>query len=460
MAINNTDVKLFESQRLSDEEDGGGRATGNEVIDGNVNNLFQDISRIDRTIGDVALRKAYVGISTDNNDAYLGSHLILTEPPSDSNVSVLLFNTDDQTDERKEARNRIEAYVVPGTTASFELLGNQLEGQRSIVAIQREEQRLPEIGEVYRLYDANTDKEQYVRLTKVEHRVETFTYAYSQGSYVDFERRRVDMDISNVLTHTFPGGIPTPAGTEMPESESVIEKTVTQKTQIADTSRYYGIQSTSADISQGDLTIKVDSVYAPLVPSARVESPLLDQYGGYTAKRMVATSNNQRSVSLKFVHITGNQSRAFLQTGALPGTLSISLDGGTFTDDQKGRLQYASGTNHYKHLTIDYETGEINLTRTSGYYTGTASATYQPGTGIVGTAISGTLSVTIQNRGFQLHLQLCRSQTKTRHFGHQLYQFGQVAGHHRTGQWSVGRLRFRVCGFWNRQCGGHAGWFA
>ena len=28
MAINNNDVKLFESQRLSDEEDGGGRVTG------------------------------------------------------------------------------------------------------------------------------------------------------------------------------------------------------------------------------------------------------------------------------------------------------------------------------------------------------------------------------------------------------------------------------------------------
>ena len=38
MAINNNDVKLFESQRLSDEEDGGGRVTGREVIDGNVNN--------------------------------------------------------------------------------------------------------------------------------------------------------------------------------------------------------------------------------------------------------------------------------------------------------------------------------------------------------------------------------------------------------------------------------------
>ena len=49
MAIHNSDVKLFESQRHTD---GGGRVTVNEVIDGNVNNLFQDISRIDRTVDD------------------------------------------------------------------------------------------------------------------------------------------------------------------------------------------------------------------------------------------------------------------------------------------------------------------------------------------------------------------------------------------------------------------------
>ena len=60
MAITNDDVKLFEGQRLTDEADGGGLVTGREVIDGNANNLFQDISRIDRTVGDVALRKAFI----------------------------------------------------------------------------------------------------------------------------------------------------------------------------------------------------------------------------------------------------------------------------------------------------------------------------------------------------------------------------------------------------------------
>ena len=113
MAINNSDVKHFESQRLTVEDDGGYRVTGSEVIDGNVNNLFQDISRIDRTIGDVALRKAFIGISTDINDIYLGSHLILTELPKDKNVSVLLFNTDSQTDERLDARDRKKVIWFP-----------------------------------------------------------------------------------------------------------------------------------------------------------------------------------------------------------------------------------------------------------------------------------------------------------------------------------------------------------
>ncbi|WP_422135480.1 hypothetical protein [Endozoicomonas sp. ALD040] len=414
MPINNEDVKLFESQRLSDEEDGGGRATGTVVIDGNVNNLFQDISRIDRTIGDVALRKAYIGISTDNNDAYLGSHIILTDAPDDDNVSVLLFNTDSQTDERNAARDRIEAYVVPGTSASFELLGYQLVGQRSIVGIQREEKALPEIGEVYRLYNSDSKKEQYARITKVEHRIETFTYAYSEGSYVDFERRRLDMEISAALIDRFAGGTATPAGTVMPvDGQGASEaKTSVQSTQIADTSRYYGIQPTKAAIKQGDLTLKVSSVYSPLVPSARVESPVVDQYGGYTAKRMVATSSSQRNVSLSFVHLSGNQSRAFLQTGVLPGTVTLSLEGGTFEDDKTGQLVHKSGSNNYSNLTIDYESGELNVWRNSSYYTSTATALYQPATGITGAAISGTLDITAQNRGFNYTFNFAEAKPK------------------------------------------------
>ena len=85
MAINNNDIKLFESQRLSNEVDGEGRVIGREVIDGNVNNLFQDISRIERAVGDVALRKAFVGISTDTYEI-----IRMKYPGGDVNVVIAL----------------------------------------------------------------------------------------------------------------------------------------------------------------------------------------------------------------------------------------------------------------------------------------------------------------------------------------------------------------------------------
>ncbi|MFU5516472.1 hypothetical protein ACM7V7_30930, partial [Pseudomonas aeruginosa] len=71
--------------------------------------------------------------------------------------------------ERRDARNAIESFVVPAVSASFELLGNQLQGQRAIACVQREEQRLPEIGEVYQLVFES--RSQYVRITDVEARL-------------------------------------------------------------------------------------------------------------------------------------------------------------------------------------------------------------------------------------------------------------------------------------------------
>ncbi|MFK0569958.1 hypothetical protein [Endozoicomonas sp.] len=404
MAITNTDVKLYESQRLTDEEDGGGRVTGSEIVDGNVNNLFQDISRIDRTIGDVALRKAFIGISTDNNDTYLGSHLILTEPPKDKNVSVLLFDTGSQTDERLDARDRIESYVVPGIKANWELIGDQLQGQRAIVGYQREELAIPEIGEVYKITTPDDLTSQFVRITSVDHSSATFTY-HNGSQYVDFTRRKLDMQISAPLITTFIGAPPVPGAPE--EETSLIHGT-----QIADTSRYYGIQPVSADITSGDLTIKAESVYAPLVPSAKVETPLLDQYGGYTGKTMVATANSTRSVSCRFVHISESQSRTYLQRGALPKNLSLSLEGGTFEDDGAGNLLHKGGTNNFSKLTVDYELGEINVWRASSYTTATATATYQPAVAITGAAISGVIEISNQNRGFNYTLNMAEAKPR------------------------------------------------
>ncbi|WP_160286547.1 hypothetical protein [Pseudomonas knackmussii] len=399
MAISNSDIKLLKSQRLTDESDGGGRATGTAVVDSEVNNLFPDISRLDRTIGRINLRKAFAGVVSSNNDQYLGAHAILTKAPADPRVSVLLFGGT-QTDERNDARNAIESFVVPAVPAPFDLLGNQLQGQRAIACIQREEQRLPEIGEVYQL--VNGSLSQYVRLTSVEYRLESFTYDYGNGNFVNFTRRRLDLEISAPLSSTFAGGTPTPAGTVVAAN---VTKTQVLTTQVADAAHYYGISPLAEAISAGALNVKVKSVYAQLVPSSTRENALIDQLGGYQ-RRLVLATGPARTLNLTFALVTGGQSRAFLGTGCAPGSLSLTVNSGTFADDSKGGLRFVSGSNWIVSGTIDYETGEINLVRTGAGYAGTASATHQPGAAATGETVTGEIPIDLSNRGYVYTLSL------------------------------------------------------
>lgn len=403
MAINKDDVKLLKSQRLTDESDGGGRATGVAVVSGEVNNVFPDISRLDRTTGRISLRKLFAGVMTTNDDRYLGAHGIVTQRPADPRVSVLLFNTGSQTDVRSNARNAIESYVTPATPAAFELLGTQLQGQRAIAGVQREEQRIPEIGEVFQL--SNGASSQYVRITDVSSRMETFTWEYTAGNFVNFDRRRLDLSISAPLLSSFPGGQVTPAGTT---SNSIDQqpKARVLSTQVADAARYFGISPLAEAVAQGALSLRVQSVYSQLVPSTTKESALVDLLGGYQRQLYLPAGPARTIAPIFATSSTVGESRTFLGTGCAPGTLTLTANGGVFGDDRKGGVRYVSGSNWITAGTIDYQTGEITLTRSGTSWTGTASATYQPGAAATGDTVTGEVEVTLGNRGYVYTLNL------------------------------------------------------
>ena len=408
MTINASDVKLLKSQRLTDEDDGGGRATGAAVIDGEVNNLFPDISRLDRTTGRINLRKGFAGVLTDNADAYLGAHAIVTHGPTDPRVSVLLFNSGSQTDERTAAKASIENYVVPSVAAPFELLGNQLKGQRALTGVQREEHRLPEVGEVYQLVNGSVSN-QYVRLTSVEATVENFIYEYASGQYLTLPRRRLQLGVSAALLADYPGGSVNPAGTT-DKNLAGVAKSVVLATQVADAARYYGISPLADAVAQGDLTVKVQSVYAQLVPSATKEVPLIDQLGGYNRRQMIA-AGAARSQALTFAQVVSGQSRSFLGTGALPGSITLTIASGVYSDDSKGGFAFVSGSNTFSQITVDYQTGEINAYRATTF-TGSSSVTYTPAAAVTGPAVTGEIVIDLASRGYAYTLNLADAKPK------------------------------------------------
>lgn len=93
MAITEADIKLLASERLNDDLDGGGYMTGTTVQDGVENNLFPDVSSLDRAQGAMDFRKVFAGVLTDNVDTYFGAHAVIDVVPADPAVAAVMVES-------------------------------------------------------------------------------------------------------------------------------------------------------------------------------------------------------------------------------------------------------------------------------------------------------------------------------------------------------------------------------
>ena len=267
MTILSTDIVLFQSQDNTDNDSGGGSRTSNEVIDGQVNNLFPDISRLDTVVGRVNLRKVFPTVTTVNNDVYYGAHSMIRKVPDDPKVSALLFYTDDPHDRRVDAQNKIESYVVQSYLAQFYLYGVHIAGGKSITVLQQLSAQLPVVGDVYLIKEGST--EQYVRLIEITATEVNIPYSFG-NSLVDYVRRRIDCEIDQVLETAFTGSAFVPTG-QIAGTADIWE------TQVADAAKFYSTKTLEVEGLVSDSTVTVDSIYEQLVPAALSKSFLTDR---------------------------------------------------------------------------------------------------------------------------------------------------------------------------------------
>ncbi|MCU1041307.1 hypothetical protein JAK65_15665, partial [Stenotrophomonas maltophilia] len=163
-----TDIKLRQSQRLTDNPDGGGRMIQAEVQDGAMNNLFPDIGDEERTTGRATLRKMFVHVDTSNVDVLKDAIGVLIEPPSDPKVTVSMFATGSYSDVRLDAKNRVESYITRGTESRFILMGNHFIGQMTLLVYTTADAPSPDINDNLSLLtpasSGHDEGEQYVRV--------------------------------------------------------------------------------------------------------------------------------------------------------------------------------------------------------------------------------------------------------------------------------------------------------
>lgn len=379
MAITKSDVKLMKSERMDDTDEGGGRMSGTEIIDGNVNNMFDDISRLDRTKGRVSMRKGFVGAFTANNDTYGGAHVILTEPATDPLVSVCIFTTNNPFDVRADAQNRVESYVAQGTRFPGYLWGLHIQGARAVSIIQEVSSKPPGVGDV--LYLSEGDDYQYVRITDITITATSFENAGTKNV--------VACGISDPLRYDFHGYEPADANKT---GSSMIYGTV-----VADASSYFGVMHAVSEISKNDTSIDVDSIYTHLVPSAQSESPIVDVTAGNVPTICIPADDFSFTLSGSITAGTGKT--VHFPVGAKPGTLFMNISGFEFATS--GGKVICTNFGNEECGVVDW--GSATVSFNPDYSTAldtTTEITYTPAFSQKRIGNSKALPVLLANRGY------------------------------------------------------------
>jgi hypothetical protein len=266
--ITRNDIRLYKAQDNTDNDNGGGSMTGVEVVDGEINNLFPDISRIDTVNGDVAMRKMFPAVITENTDIYYGAHAIVRSNPTDDRVSVVLAHTNDPHDTRIQAQSRVESYLSLSYEAIFYLYGNHVEGMKALTFLSRPENDSPEIGEVYVIKDGvNT---QYVRVQGVDDQEVILSHSSGSG-FTDYKRKLSVVTITQKLEYDFAGSAFNPSGN--------VSAVNTYHTAIANATKFYGTKTLTEDFTTAQTGLVIDSIHQQLVPSTLQQTPMVNKQG-------------------------------------------------------------------------------------------------------------------------------------------------------------------------------------
>ncbi len=380
----------MKSQRVdSDTPESGGQMTANEVRNGQVNEVFNDISRLDRVYGRVSMRKVFLSVQTDHREVYYGANAVLVEQAKDPHVNVTFFTTRDWFDLRKDARSRVESYLVRGPLAQMSLWGDHYSGTTQMTCWNHEGWPVPEVGDVLVFTEKDERFTQYVRVIDVDMEVQTFYVASNNSKPVPYKMQVIKMKLGSRLENDMKGK---EVGTMCkPSDDDVIIST----TVVADASRYYGMATLIDDAHKNDLAIRVDEVTAPLVPSAASQSSITGAGVGVSVSPILQSSEEKQTVTRSLDYDISPSSTLHIGEPVLPNT--FTWNGGiTLTDDGNGNIVNSGGDIIGA---IAYTTGIITFSNPGIASSGIGQATYVPACAPIQPSQSGGIPIAINNQG-------------------------------------------------------------
>ena len=348
MPITQNDLEILKSEIMADTPDGGGLPTGVAVIDGVSNNLFPDVSDIDRLIGRVRLRKVSLAVKTANAELLQAVRMLLTELPDNPNISVFFFKASDFADRRVDAQNKIESYLAFGSKWAGHLLETQLTGQRVIQVSLDKGDQIPAVGQPLVIVQNEGQSDefyQYIRPLKVD----TIERRFQRTVSETVTRIVATIEFGDTLNKTF-NGLTVP---EFYQNSNTSRRAILREARVADAAKYYSASRlVEPVVAMQSRQVRLNSIYTQVVPSTQVETPILQRD---PANQVATQARGNGVISInQSVNVATNTAFS-LPSGIAVGTLSINVAGRSLTD-RDGQL--VDGQNK-AYAAIKYGVGQI-----------------------------------------------------------------------------------------------------
>ena len=367
MAITQNDLEILKSEIMADTPDGGGLPTGIAVIDGVSNNLFPDVSDIDRLIGRVRLRKVSLGVKTANAELLQAVRMLFTELPENPNISVFAFKASSFADRRVDAQNKIESYLAFGSKWAGHLLETQLTGQRVIQVSLDKGDQIPAVGQPLVIVQNEGQSDefyQYIRPLKVD----TIERRFQRTVSETVTRTVATIEFGDTLTKTF-NGLTVP---EYYQNTNTSRRAILREARVADAAKYYSASRLAEPVvAMTSRQVKIQSIYTQVVPSTQVETPILQRD---PANQVATQARGDGVIAInQSVNVVTNTAFS-LPSGIAVGTLSIAVGGRSLTD-RDGQLVDSTGL---AYASIKYGVGQITWYSILNLGQTTVTGSYKP----------------------------------------------------------------------------------